>query len=105
MKPQEHHIVHQGRSGAAKDILSSAVLTFHHLDLQISILKLMEPVESRCRRRMAAWTWWRSWTLAQSSGKPPRSESGVQSCSPPCFDIMMDMMDMMYILNIDGGHF
>ena len=64
----------------------------------------MEPVESRCRRRMAAWTWWRSWTLAQSSGKPPRSESGVQSCSPPCFD-KMDMMDTMYILIIDGGHF
>ena len=66
-----------------------------------SILKLMEPLQSRCRRRRAAWTWWRSWTLAQSSGKPHRWEGGVQSCTPPCFDIM----DMMYILIIDGGHF
>ena len=67
-----------------------------------SILKLMEPVESRCRRRRAAWTWWRSWTLARSSGKPRRWEGGVLSCSPPCFDIIMDMM---YTLIIDGGHF
>ena len=57
-----------------------------------SILKLIEPVESRCRRHRAAWTWWRSWTLARSSGKPRRWESGVLSCSPPCFDIL----DTMY---------